>query len=590
MTSSVVKAGPRSRSSSPSSSKSSGCVDARLVVTAVALIDVDARGDQEGHDLPVGPLLDVVRAARAREAVATLVPVARDRQVDRLGAHVHLAAARAGRPDGGHLTPKHRSDLGVALRGSDVGFAGLFRAYAARVRRSMSRRRSRELRGSEHDSASGPRRSSRAATHPRSRVGSVPSTPPSSRSSTARGRVVLRDPAAGRPQRQPDDDVVRARGRVQGSARPLQTPGLEPIARRTRPARSGPRARGARPSAPTSHATTYQLPSSANTASGSIVPLGPLARRGGDVGDRAGARGRPPPLRPSSSRGGATAPLTASIGDLAEGGVELRDRRREVGGLRDARAWPSARPPARRTAVASWRVSRNGRAKWSAIVIQISSSSSMSTSMRSPGPYGGNPDIISRRRSRRSCSAGTSNSADGLGHRRPGMPHEVRHDDEHAPQPLRGRRDHAATFRHRRPRRVPQAVPDAGPQARRPEDLRVGTELQEQGRHRLLVRHRERQDDATVRPPRSQPLPAGEPRPGERGGGVLEGHLGAILRIRLPGPSLDVLGRLEPGGRRRPSPASATPVVHRESRNARISSCSRSAPTRYQWPRRKTTP
>src|SRR5947208_2509443 len=108
---------------------------------AAAALDVDAGGDEQCDDLPVGALLDVVRAGGAGEAVAPFLPVVADRQEDRLGSHVDLSAPRARRPDGCHLT----GVIGPGAKGleqtsAERGYpmwAGQV-AYRARVRRAKS--------------------------------------------------------------------------------------------------------------------------------------------------------------------------------------------------------------------------------------------------------------------------------------------------------------------------------------------------------------------------------------------------------------------------------------------------------------------
>ncbi len=105
MTSSIEKAGPNGIGL-----LGAGVVEqhGRLSGVTVRLRDVDARGDEERHDLAVRAFLHVVGASRAGEPVAAFAPVVADGQQDRLGSHVHFSAAGAGRSDGCHLTPSYR--------------------------------------------------------------------------------------------------------------------------------------------------------------------------------------------------------------------------------------------------------------------------------------------------------------------------------------------------------------------------------------------------------------------------------------------------------------------------------------------------
>ena len=74
-----------------------------LQVVGAGDIDVDAGGDEQRDDLPVGALLDRVEAVGAGEPVGSVVPTLSHRQQDVAGSHVHFPAVGARRPDGRHL-------------------------------------------------------------------------------------------------------------------------------------------------------------------------------------------------------------------------------------------------------------------------------------------------------------------------------------------------------------------------------------------------------------------------------------------------------------------------------------------------------
>src|SRR5947207_2236776 len=136
-------------------------------------VHVHTGRDEQGHDLAVGPLLHGVGALGALEPIGPLHPALYDREQDGLWAHVHLAAAGTGRPDGGHLA----SCIGPGARRLEPLVGAQF-GYRASVCRAVCRTCSTSS-GGWSTAASPPRRRTSLATQASCFVGRVTSRPPS---------------------------------------------------------------------------------------------------------------------------------------------------------------------------------------------------------------------------------------------------------------------------------------------------------------------------------------------------------------------------------------------------------------------------